>query len=592
MKNVLSFIWIVGVTLILGCSSQPKRLPSALTGKHYVVTLHGLRGDGTSFGDFHSLIKLHLEKVDPGYTVVPINLIYKTALLDFSPHTVAAQINLNLEEKITQLNPEDKISVVAYSMGGQVGSIWYFDALKSEKYKKYALQTTKFISLGSPFWGSKEASVGTSIDNLFGQLESEQLVNNTLEKMNLRDTFLDSSRNREKAMMTIVSVKKYLRDYIKNYDKNILPKSKISFAELSAVALGSEVSNEIRLNHINSKNNTKWISISTLINCLETNLDSNTAGCQNFQNNLFKKLNFDIFGKYAFGYARRETDNSVITPSANARFLFVLENDANYADGYQTLASDFRYSAEEANHQFYLAEGLHSAMLPASKYDKALKILSFGGDAWESLVDDVVVVYEKNCRDAQTCKHPSYKYILKELADCDRENSTCEKKSEENFVQAFFKDGKKYGEGDQRVLRSELHGFTLEINLRVPKGYDLSQINHRNIFSFLKTEFTDPEEHSIQLPESTPYKILLARPLELGSLAISKVTKTKDQDQLRVVMTGLIIPKEKEKYDSKSLEIGASFELNLQLPGLKSRKVQALVRPYYSTYVDLVMAKK
>ena len=64
-----------------------------------------------------------------------------------------------------------------------------------------------------------------------------------------------------------------------------------------------------------------------------------------------------------------------------------------------------------------------------------------------------------------------------------------------------------------------------------------------------------------------------------------------NQEQLRIVMTGLIIPKTGQKHNSKVLEGGASFDLDVNLPGLKTRKIQALVRPYHSTYVDLVLAK-
>ncbi len=593
IRQITSTLVILSTAVILGCSALVKRHPTATLGKHYIITLHGVRGTEASFGDFHSLIKLHLEQIDSAYTVVPLNITYTTGLLNFNPHTVAQEINLKLDEKITQLNPEDKISVVAYSMGGQVGSIWYFDALKSEKYKKYALQTSKFISLGSPFWGSKEASLAINVDNIFGQIDPEILVEIAIKKFNLKDTFLDTSSNRQKALNSIANTKKYLSDFIKNYDTKVLPKSKISFAELSALALGSETTNEIRLNHIKYKNNkTQWISISTLINCFETNLDAETPGCQSFQNALFKKLNFDIFGKYTFGYVRRETDNAVITPSANAQFLYVSDSDPSYADDLQTPASKFRYSGNEANHKFYLAEGIHATLVTASNYDKALKILGLGGEAWQDLADDVVLVYAKTCQTPQTCKHPSYKYILKELADCDRKNSSCGSQSEENYVQAFFIDKEKYGEKDQSTLRSELHGFTLEVNLRVPKGYDLSVINHRNIFNYLKTDFSNIQEHSVHLSESKPYSVLLARPAELGSLTISKVTQNRDQDQLRVVMTGLIIPNANEQFNVQDLEKGISFDFDIRLPGLRNRKVQALVRPYFSTYVDLLMVKK
>ncbi len=590
-KIILLTCVCFNLLLTAACSGLLKRAPNAaITGKHYIMTLHGVRGTEQSFGDFHSLIKLHLEQIDPAYVVVPINMTYTTGLTDFNPHRAAVEINAKLEEKITQLNPEDKISVLAYSMGGQVGSIWFYDSLQSEKYKKYAQHTVKFISLGSPYWGSKEASLGTNVENMFGQMDADLVVENAMTKFNLKNTWLDTSVNRQRALNEIARTKNYMSDFIKNYDQKVLPRSHISFAELQALSMGSDVTSEIRLNQLKYKTNTKWISISTLINCLETSLDSAEPGCQSFQNTLFKKLNFDLFGKYTFGYQRRETDNSVITPSANARFLYAIENDLTYPDGYSTKSSQFQYSGTESDYSFYLAEGLHATLVPPKFYDRAMKVLGVAGESWESMADDVVLVYEKTCKTPDTCKHPSYKYIVKEFADCQRENSTCEARSEQNYVQAFFKDKQTYDFGDQSTLRSELHGFTVELTLRLPKSYDVSLINHKNIFDFLQADFLDKKEHLVKVSNSESYKILLARPLELGSLIINKVNNELNQNQLRVVMTGLIIPQKEGSYNFQELEKGISFDYNIKLPGLKSRKVQILVRPYFSTYVDLLMA--
>ncbi|MBC7458590.1 MAG: hypothetical protein H7235_09945, partial [Bdellovibrionaceae bacterium] len=313
-------------------------------------------------------------------------------------------------------------------------------------------------------------------------------------------------------------------------------------------------------------------------------------GCQSFQNDLFKNLNADIFGKYAFGYTRRETDNSVITPSANAQFIYAVEADKNYTDGQLTALNQFRYTGTDIDHKFYLAEGLHATVVPASLYEKALGVLGKAGNSWKGLADDVVLVYQKDCQTPETCKHPAYKYILAEFADCERAGSTCVAEAKSKIVDAFFTNKVNHDELAQKVLKSELHGFTIDFNIRVPKGYDLSQINHKNIFNFLRVNFQDADNHALLSSATWPYQIVLARPSELGSLLLNKVTHFSDQDQLRVTMTGLIIPKNGDHYDYAELEKGAYFNLNVNLPGLKARKLQPLIRPYYSTYVDVVMA--
>lgn len=576
--------------LFASCSSLFNRAPSSAKHIHYIMTLHGVRGNELSFGDFHSLIKTHLEKVDPGYRVIPLNITYKTGQTDFSPHQAAAEINNKLDALIPNLDPADKISILAYSMGGQVGAIWYFDSLKSNKYKKYPLQTVKFMSLGSPYWGSKEASIGTSAENLMGQLDVDALTANMLEKYNLLGKTISLSQAESYVNEVTAKAKSYLVDFGKNYDKNILPYSKISFAELSALAIGSDVTNEIRLEMISHPTATKWVSLSSLISCFKPDITSDEPGCESFQNKLFKSLNFDVFGKYAFGFTRRETDNSVITPSANANFIYAVETDTKYADNMLTPYGQFRLFGTPSTHQFYLAEGLHATIIPEGYYEKALDVLGIAGNSWKGLADDVVLVYEKDCKNPETCKHPAYKYIVYELADCDRGGSTCDPEAKTKILSSFFKPNSNNDEPEQKILKSELHGFTVEFNIRVPKGYDLSPINHKNIFNYLHSNFEDPASHTLISSPNWPYKILLARPSELASLTINKVTHYSNQDQLRIIMTGIIIPKDNGQYDNIQLEKGSYFTMTIKLPGLKSRKVQPMIRPYHSTYLDLQMA--
>lgn len=52
------------VVFTTGCMSVFKRnsAQNIEKYKHYIMTLHGVRGNNQSFGDFNSLIKMHLEK--------------------------------------------------------------------------------------------------------------------------------------------------------------------------------------------------------------------------------------------------------------------------------------------------------------------------------------------------------------------------------------------------------------------------------------------------------------------------------------------------------------------------------------------------
>lgn len=539
------------------------------------MTLHGVRGNEVSFGDFHELIKKHLEKIDPSFEVISINMVYPKGTANFNAHASAADINKQLDAKIKELNPEDKISILAYSMGGQIGMTWYFDSLKDLTHKKYPEHVVNFFSLGAAYWGSKEASLGTNLDNLFGQKTPDNAL---LAKG------LELVKN---------EIKNQFKDFGTDYNNKILPKALISFGELTNLSLTSDEIFENRLSNMAVPNKTKWISLSSLVNCFELDVTAVQAGCQSFQNQIFKNIQVDIFGKYTFGYTRRETDNSVITPAANARFIYGVENTSDYAAGAQTLSSQFRYSIPEAQQEFILAEGLHATLVPASMYERASDFFGKGGLSFKGMADDVVLVYKKDCENTQagTCKHPAYKHILRELADCDSPASTCNQEQARLIIDPLFKNSANHDMDDQTALRSELHGFMLELNLRVPKGYDLKGINHQNLFKFIKVDFAEEDTHLVNNAYNTTYGILLARPDELGSLIINKVTHYSNQDQLRIAMTGLIVPETGSLYNYKDLEHGINLDFSVNLPGLKSRKIQAVVRPYYTTYTDLLMAK-
>jgi hypothetical protein len=602
--RILSLLFCLILTA--SCSSLFKRRPSSTDiqkPKHYIMTLHGVRGTETAFGDFHQLIKMHLEKIDPNYEVVPLNIVYPKGEANFNAHASALAINKILDEKIKNLDPLDKISVLAYSMGGQVGMTWYYDSLKDEAHKKYPLQVSKFFSLGAAYWGSKEASLGVNIDNIFGQADLTTLAHNYIDDLNAKahDTTFFGYTVWHKSTI-VVSDKQiqwaqglinFARDAVRNkfatfgatYDKDLLPYSKISFAELKNLAITSNEINENRISNIAYKNNTRWISLSSLIRCMETDLTAMTPGCQSFQNEYFKKLQLDVFGKKTFGLNRRESDNSVITPSANANFIYAVDADKNYEPGHSTFAANFHYSIPENQQRFILAEGLHATVIPAVDYDRATEVFGKLGESWGGLADDVALVYKKDCEVGATCtKHPSYKHILQEFADC--EHSQCNQVEIDRILKPMFTSNDMMA---QDALRAELHGFTLELNLRVPEGYDMTGISHKNIFNYLQMKFTDKKMNLISAPTGD-YDVVLARTSELGSLIMHK-PHFKDEEQLRVAMMGYVTAKAGRGYDAKFLERGTPVEFTINLPGLKPRKVQAIVRPYYTTYADLTMAK-
>lgn len=615
---------IIGVSsTLIGCSSFFKRNPAATNDKpkHYILTLHGVRGNEQSYGSFHKIVKEHLEKVDPTYEVVPLNFTYTVARTDYTIHSAAAEINQKLdlcfnrpstmislsEEAKNQVKRQcnsdesfgknDKISVVAYSMGGQVGMAWYYDSLKDEHHKMYPMQTDKFISLGGAFWGAQEAALFTSdvetlkktiktviitlndkiedaaIDAVSSRLSADRLQAvrggiqkiRTLVRENLLETTLDQ-------LKTLEQLKEF-------YDENIRPTiANISFAELEALSIASPAVTELRLNHIQSNSTpTKWISISTLVPCFrqenKTTDDDTDLDCKAFQKKSFSDVN-EFFTKYLFGLNRRETDNAVITPSSVSQFMYYIDGKKTFEDGHKTLAAEFKPAVSQDKQKTYFAETLHATVITEKYYANAMKVLGRFGRAWQKLADDVVIIHD-NCLNPNECDHPVYKYIVDELSSC-QETQQCNEQKYNEVIGTL----KTYGYNnpndvtiEQTNLKNQLHGFTVELNLRFPQGYDLSHFNQDNVLRDL-----------IKIKKYS--NVLVDRKEEMASVQLRKVHYS-DEEHLKINITGYITDE-----DLKAREAGKIISFDITHPSIKSRHIEAVVKPTLSTFIDLNMSRK
>ncbi len=640
MKHIshLAAYLIAALFFATGCSTFFKRTPAQIAAlpKHYILTLHGVRGNEASYGQFHELIKLHLEKIDPSFEVIPLNLTYKTAQTDFTPHKAAAEINAKLDKLIPVFNPQDKISVVAYSMGGQVGVAWYYDSLKDAVHSKYPKQTSNFVSLGAAFWGAEEAAlfandanttVKLAMKNLIKELNvrSQKLTNQYLGEVTAsrlaktqNDINVDLFK-RIDSMNNLSDIQnfydnKMIKDYYGKDRLEILDSidllkeirhstlkslAKISFAELQSLAIAGHSVIDLRSLMISkldekgvpTKTATKWTNISTLVPCFESDLGSQTPGCDDFQNKLFGDVNAG-FSKVSFGLKRRETDNAVITPSSVAQFYWTYDSNPNYSVNQVTPRANFLYSLDPDNQKVIFAETLHATLVTEKMYDKLFNVLGHLGKSEQGLADDVVIVHKEKCLTPENCDHPVYKYELEALADCDQPGSKCE--HPELIKQFQHRNSSEMPiEQAQSRLKSELHGFTLELNLRVPFSYDISKINESNIFDIIKMDFDENSklDRQLRLSPSLPYAMQVGRRYEMASILVNKISYPgQKQKHLKINLTGIISPNG-ANYNSEELQKGVPLNFGIVLPGLKPRQIEAVVSPYHSTFIDLMMAQ-
>lgn len=174
MKKLKLFLNLVIVSFfIISCSSlkQNRKLASdEVKPRHIIFLVHGIAASDTTFGSMSEALLKHLS-ANQEYETVIKKFIYET----HSNSTDTAQFAKDLGNTINQyflengeINPQDKISLVAHSQGGIVSLLWLFKATMGEEiyYPKYLAHIDSYITLGTPFWGAKIAVFGDTIKKM------------------------------------------------------------------------------------------------------------------------------------------------------------------------------------------------------------------------------------------------------------------------------------------------------------------------------------------------------------------------------------------------------------------------------------------
>ena len=229
MKNTISFLILLIATVatfnIVGCSHfvdnrKPDSVQNINVARkpiHHIITLHGVRGNKESFGDFHKYVGNVLGKINNSYEYQVHNWFYpvgssvdigpdgKESKQYWNPHRIAKLLNdeiflckplrKELSETgfncIENLGENDIVSFAAYSMGGQMIMTWFYDTYFNFRFHedlkfndsefsvlKTALQRTKnIIGLGPVYWGSIESELGHSMFKLKSKEKIQPSVN-------------------------------------------------------------------------------------------------------------------------------------------------------------------------------------------------------------------------------------------------------------------------------------------------------------------------------------------------------------------------------------------------------------------------------
>jgi hypothetical protein len=537
------------------CVTTAPRTPAGSRGRHVVLTLHGVRGTEESFGHFHPIIKSHLEKVDPGYEIIPINFVYPTGQDNYEPNLITKDINARIMKELGgHLDAGDRISAIGYSMGGQVMAHWYLNTMFDPQNAQIAKQTENLIGLGAPFWGSNLAWVGKqNIPGLDRALPLGKMSDAEVKSLSPLGT--TTSQLREK--MIIWSKSPELRAQFKP----------------------------------------KIMSIAGVLPC-HGKVNPDEPGCGTFKDDFFVRSN-ELIKKFFFaGLVRWETDGAVIIPSARLDFLY-------YQDGLEkprVVSADkfLDIQNQGLNSSFLVSETIHAG--------------------FEDKIEDVVIV-EKSCWDPSQCKHSTYKNLFENLANCHAPGNSCIPEEYNKIITQLFPkraalEGRAQSTLDERIVLGELQGFFVELSIKVPDHYRLSEeLTPQNIYKYIRFNFernkpamgnlfglTDPgviPDKRVITGQDVEFQI--GRNDEISSRMIRVMKDPKGNvTEIKVALmarftpipgTDLQQPETRQKFIN-SIWLGQNplyFEVNF--PGLKPREINARVKPTATTFVDLTLSK-
>ena len=139
--------------------------------KHIVFLVHGIAGKPENFGSLEEIIKEQHKSFDKNTLLKIEKFKYQTQNNTIDVNDISLQLAKFVDEKIRDIDglaPNDKISFIVHSQGGLITTRYLLrSAMGDVRYhKKYFNNFYSFITLGTPFWGSKIAILGSKIKAL------------------------------------------------------------------------------------------------------------------------------------------------------------------------------------------------------------------------------------------------------------------------------------------------------------------------------------------------------------------------------------------------------------------------------------------
>lgn len=179
-KNFKIFCLLILITLA-SCSGISKRKLASVTGKprHIIFLVHGIAANEKTFGYMKEALEKNLNnESETEYTVQ--NYTYETINNKNGTEQFAQGLGENINNYFAEngeITDQDKISIIAHSQGGIVSLIWIYKSILKDKdfNAKYLDHLDSYITLGTPYWGAKIASFGSSIKKVTSAVDENAI---------------------------------------------------------------------------------------------------------------------------------------------------------------------------------------------------------------------------------------------------------------------------------------------------------------------------------------------------------------------------------------------------------------------------------
>ncbi len=259
-----------------------------------------------------------------------------------------------------------------------------------------------------------------------------------------------------------------------------------------------------------------------------------------------------------------ESDMAVDVSSARVDFIYLKKNTNHLT---HIRAEDFTHFNEKALNNFTVVRGPH---------------LSWSQEAFFDIAEVPAECINLN----QPCTHQTYPLILKFTMACTEEIKNCNQPLLDSYISAFTEMNKKSVKNLATNLNiRQMRSFILDLVLDLHPRYSLPK-DKNEILSYL--QFPTREGSRIYTADRKFY-FLIDR---TGELRSNTTRISEKYHQIRATLHGHIFHNF-EKTDARA-ELYEEFATNgfklpliVNLPGQQPREVEVLVKPTYTTFINL-----